>query len=94
MLSPPLSFPFELPSPLPEEGWPWLRSLVARLDQLAGENAELKERVLQQAESPPMPPILSIRPMFTHVRQSQTKRPNRRFQEERTAWDSVPWVFA
>jgi hypothetical protein len=51
MLSPPLSFPFELPSPLPEEGWPWLRSLVARLDQLAGENAELKERLLQQAET-------------------------------------------
>ena len=51
MLSPPARFPFELPSPLPEDGLPWLRSLVARLDQLAGENAELKERVLQQAET-------------------------------------------
>jgi len=71
-----------------------LRSLLARLDQLAGENAELKEQVLQQAESPPMPPILSIRPMFTHVSQSQATRPNRGFQEERTSRDSVPWVFA
>ena len=51
MLSPLARFPFELPSPLPEDGLPWLRSLVARLDQLAGENAELKERVLQQAET-------------------------------------------
>ena len=51
MLSPPPETPFELPSPLPEEGLPWLRSLVARLDHLAAENAELKELVLQQAET-------------------------------------------
>jgi hypothetical protein len=51
MLSPPPNFPFELPSPLPEEGLPWLRSLVTRLDHLAAENTELKEQVLQQAET-------------------------------------------
>ena len=51
MLSSPPSLPFELPSPLPEGRLPWLQSLVARLDQLAGENAELKEHVLRQAET-------------------------------------------
>ena len=30
---------------------PWLRSLATRLDELTGENTELKERVLQQAET-------------------------------------------
>ena len=51
MLLPPPNFPFELPAPLPEEGLLWLRSLATRLDQLGAENAELKERVLQQAET-------------------------------------------
>ena len=51
MFSPPPNFPFELPAPLPEEGLLWLRSLGTRLDQLAAENAELKERVLRQAET-------------------------------------------
>ena len=51
MLSPPPKFPFELPSPLPEEGLPWLRSLVTGLNHLAAENAELKELVLQQGET-------------------------------------------
>ena len=51
MLSSPPDFPFELLSPLPEGELPWLRSLVARLDHLAGENAELKVQALQQAET-------------------------------------------
>jgi small-conductance mechanosensitive channel len=52
MLLPPSNFSFELPSSLPEEGLPWLlRLLATRLEQLATENAELKEQVLQQAET-------------------------------------------
>jgi len=51
MFSPQPNFPLELPAPLPEEGLLWLRSLATRLDQLAAENSELKERVLQQAET-------------------------------------------
>ena len=40
-----------MPSSLLEEGPPWLRSLLTRLDHLAAENTELKEQVLQQAET-------------------------------------------
>jgi hypothetical protein len=51
MFSSPPSSPCELPSSLLEEGAPWVRSLVTRLDHLAAENTELKEQVLQQAET-------------------------------------------
>jgi len=51
MFSPPPNSPFELPSVVLEEGSPLVRSLVARLDHLATENTELKEQVLQQAET-------------------------------------------
>jgi hypothetical protein len=51
MFSPPPNSPFELPSVLLEEGSPLVRSLVTRLDHLAAENTELKEQVLQQAET-------------------------------------------
>jgi len=43
--------PFQLPSGLPEEWASWVRSLVARFDQLVAENYALKEQVLQQAET-------------------------------------------
>jgi hypothetical protein len=43
--------PYELPAGLPEEWVSWVRSLGARLDQLATENCALKEQVLQQAQT-------------------------------------------
>ena len=51
MFSFPPSSPCELPCSLLEEGPPWVRSLFTRLDHLAAENIELKEQVLQQAET-------------------------------------------
>ena len=51
MFSFPPTSPCELPSSLLEEGPPWIRSLFTRLDHLAAENTELKEQVLQQAET-------------------------------------------
>jgi hypothetical protein len=51
MFSPQPDAPFELPASLPEEWGSWVRSLVTRLDHLAAENTELKEQVLQQAET-------------------------------------------
>lgn len=51
ILPPPIPPSFELPPSFPEEWAPFVRSLIARLDHLAGENTALKEQVLQQAET-------------------------------------------
>lgn len=51
MFSLPPDAPFELPASLPGEWASWVRSLLTRLDHLAAENTELKEQVLQQAET-------------------------------------------
>ncbi len=69
MLLLPPNFPLELPAPLPEEGLLWLRSLATRLDQLAAENTELKERVLQQAET-----IRELRDEIAVLKQAETIR--------------------
>jgi len=51
MFSPPPNTPYELSTSLLEDGSSLVRSLVTRLDHLAAENTELKEQVLQQAET-------------------------------------------